>query len=246
MKTQGMKRVRIGLLILMLFMTMGLPGYADDMRIDMNDVVSQATAMVYAQVGKLEPNDTLTLLPQYIPSQEVLVPEGSSVSYNLSLPYGVRFNAPTVAYATITADGRPYAKITMKFDVKLYRNVVVVSRVMTPGEILSPDTVMYESMDVGRLNAGYLTDSSKVIGMMVRRQLPARAVLNLYMLGQPEVIKKGSLVTLLVRVGSMEVSASCKALQDGRVGQVIRVQNMSSKKFLSGTVVDESTVLING
>ena len=44
--------------------------------------------------------------------------------------------------------------------------------------------------------------------------------------------------------GSLTVSANVKVLEDGAPGDVVRVQNLVTRKELIGEVVDENTVKI--
>jgi hypothetical protein len=52
----------------------------------------------------------------------------------------------------------------------------------------------------------------------------------------PVVVKAGQRVTMTAQSGVMKVQASGEAMQDGRVGQPIKVINVESKKTITGTV----------
>ena len=51
-------------------------------------------------------------------------------------------------------------------------------------------------------------------------------------------------VRLQIRVGGLRVTAAGLALQAGKIGQLIRVQNIDSKKTLLGRVIEQGLVEI--
>jgi flagella basal body P-ring formation protein FlgA len=64
------------------------------------------------------------------------------------------------------------------------------------------------------------------------------------MVNKPVLIKRGSMVILIALVGSMEVTASGQAMQDGYEGQLIRVKNVNSNKIVLGKVIEENKVQV--
>ena len=56
------------------------------------------------------------------------------------------------------------------------------------------------------------------------------------------MMHRGAAITIQVRQGEMIVSAAGEALQDGSIGQRIRVQNLVSKRIVTAKVIDEATV----
>ncbi len=58
----------------------------------------------------------------------------------------------------------------------------------------------------------------------------------------PVLIKARDQVHLLVRVGPLRLTTLCEAVQEGRVGQMIRVRNVDSRAERVGRVVDRNTV----
>lgn len=58
----------------------------------------------------------------------------------------------------------------------------------------------------------------------------------------PVQLKMRDQVRLVVKIGPVRVTALGEALQEGRVGQTIRVRNVDSNKIVSGRVVDRNIV----
>jgi flagella basal body P-ring formation protein FlgA len=61
----------------------------------------------------------------------------------------------------------------------------------------------------------------------------------------PDLVKKGSNVLITAQSGAISVKMNGTALEDGVMGQQIRVQNVSSGRIVYGKVVSDSEVLVN-
>jgi flagella basal body P-ring formation protein FlgA len=175
-------------------------------------------------------------------ARDIEVPDGG-VEVTASLPSGVRYNMPTLVYVNIAVDGRIAARNALRFEVRLYQNVVVAARNLTLHDTLQPDDLRYERLDIGRLSPGFLTNIDKAVGLEVANFVRPGAVLTSFSLRKPVVIKRNSTVNIIARSGKLEVSTIGIAMQDGIMGQIIRVQNANSRKFLSVKVLDEANVL---
>jgi hypothetical protein len=71
---------------------------------------------------------------------------------------------------------------------------------------------------------------------------PVTSVNPLSPISSPVVVKVRQRVNLLVKGKNVIISAIGEAQQDGRVGDMIRVMNIDSKKVITGKVVSAGTV----
>ncbi len=175
--------------------------------------------------------------------QDVTVPVGT-VALTASLPYGIRYNTPTTVMISVSVDGQAVTKISLRFRVNLYRQVAVAARQVNAREILTEDDLRYERMDTGQIAAGFITDKSKIRGLMARRLITPGMVITDSMVNKPVIVKRGNMVTLTAFIGNIEVITSGQALQDGYENQLIRIKNISSNKIVLGKVIDEDKVQV--
>ncbi|WP_378951007.1 flagellar basal body P-ring formation chaperone FlgA [Pelosinus sp. sgz500959] len=205
-------------------------------------VIDKGIKTIREQIGPSISNDDVSI--RSIGNvQDIIAPVGDCVLIS-SLPYGIRYNTPTSVRMAVNVNGQIFTAMSLRFDVSLYRQVAVVASQVRQGEILTSEKLRYERMDTGRLAKGYLTDISKVIGLETRRPLTPGMVLTDLMVNKPILIKRGSLVTIIARMNGMEIAVAGKAMQDGYEGQLIRIQNVNSNKFISAKVLDEGTVQV--
>lgn len=175
--------------------------------------------------------------------QDLLIPVGK-VELTPYLLYGVRYNAPTNVMVSVSVDGQVFTKVPLRFDVKQYKDVLVAATSISRSELFSSQNLRYERFDIGRLGAGYFTDSKKVFGLAARRVLSPGTVITDSAVVKPVAIKQGATVNIVARIGNMEVSSMGQAMQDGIEGQLIRVKNVNSAKIISARVLDENTVQV--
>ncbi|SDE99386.1 flagellar basal body P-ring formation chaperone FlgA [Sporolituus thermophilus] len=174
---------------------------------------------------------------------DLVVPAGE-LKLTVEFPYGIRFSGLTAAVVNVQVDGRHVATATVKLDIKLYREVLVAARPIAAREIITADSLRRERRDVGRLAPGYITDERQVLGLAARRALAPGAVITDSALTKPILIRRGQFIAIIARGGGIEAVAAGQALQDGAEGQVIRVQNIQSKKILSAQVLDDASALV--
>lgn len=185
--------------------------------------------------------DEVTVAPIGTPP-DVLAPLGR-VDLKVEIPGGLRYNVPTTAAVAISADGRPFITVNVRFNVKAYQQMIVAARNIAVHEEITADNVREERREVGKI-AGYITDMDKVIGLTAKRPMAAGTPLTEVLLERPLMVTRGATVTILVQVGDMIVSAGGQALQAGREGELIRVLNVTTKRIVTARVVDRNTVKV--
>lgn len=110
------------------------------------------------------------------------------------------------------------------------------------GARLRPDAVVAETRLVSGLAEGYVTDLAQLPRSTLRHPLPAGAVLMAQDLLPDFMVRQGEQVTLVAAADGINVRAAGMALQDGRYGALIRVQNISSAKVVQGVVESDRVI----
>ncbi|WP_067663719.1 flagellar basal body P-ring formation chaperone FlgA [Ferrimonas marina] len=117
--------------------------------------------------------------------------------------------------------------------------VVVITAALAGESLLSDDLLTVEFRDSQTLRGNHFTDPHELQGARLIRRLGA---------GQPVrrnnvcQVCRGDMVTILARVGGMEIKTSGEALGSGAVGDTIRVKNNRSERMIDARVVAVGTV----
>ncbi|CCQ74126.1 flagellar basal body P-ring formation chaperone FlgA [Magnetospira sp. QH-2] len=122
--------------------------------------------------------------------------------------------------------------------------VPVLIRRMAKDDIVGPDDIRWIKLRTDRMHPSTITDSSELVGMSPRRPLAADEPIRHTQVQRPLDVKKGSLVTLLLRTKLMTLTTQGKSLQQGSEGDIVRVLNTQSNKILQATIVGPGRVLV--
>ena len=119
--------------------------------------------------------------------------------------------------------------------------------VIYPGDIIRDDMLM----DVPVTEIQGAVDSmvrarGAVVGKMARRTLlPGRAIMPIA-LNNPRAVTNGAEVRLVYVDGGLSIVTSASALQDGAVGDMIKVRNADSGLTVSGVIQPDGSVRVSG
>ena len=132
----------------------------------------------------------------------------------------------------------------------VYVPVTIASRIQVwalkssqaQGARLGAGEVTAETRLVSGLALGYVTDGAQLSRSTLRHPLPAGAVLMSQDLVPDFMVRQGEQVTMVAAADGIQVKAAGLALQDGRYGALIRVQNVSSSRVVQGVVEADRVV----
>jgi flagella basal body P-ring formation protein FlgA len=172
--------------------------------------------------------------------RSVLLPSGK-VTLSLRPPVSGRYDGSVLYVVDFSVDGRKMKTMPMRVTVRIERPVVVVTHRVERGEKFAES-----KMEIQRLTSGVSSDSvtmmSQALGKTAARALFPGTALRFQDIADPPMVKRGQEVTCRGRKGNVEIEVMVKALEDGKLGSVIRVENTGSQKVLRARVVDEMTV----
>ena len=127
-------------------------------------------------------------------------------------------------------------------QVAIFRDLPVAARDITRGERITAADILWETINISGLRQSYHTGTEDIIGLEVKRNLGQGLPFITTSLDAPTLVRRGELVDLQSKVGSIIVSASGTAMTDGRLGQKIRIRNNQSDRIVIGTVIASGKV----
>jgi flagella basal body P-ring formation protein FlgA len=130
-------------------------------------------------------------------------------------------------------------------QASIWRDVPIARSTLTRGQPLKDADITMERRDLLLTRDVYLnfptTDDSLEFVENVPLGMP---VLNRVIRVRP-LILRGRVVEAVYQDGSLSISLKVETLEDGSLGQTVRVRNPITKRELYGKVQNEQTVLIN-
>jgi len=158
-----------------------------------------------------------------------------------ALPAGSELGARVAVRVSCSAPGSPWA-VFVPVNIESGLSVLVLKQSALRGARLGAGQVTAETRRVAGLAVGYVTDVAQLEHRTLTRSLPAGTALTADALLADMLVHQGQEVTLIANARGFSVRATGKALQDGREGARVRVQNLASLKIVEG-VVDASGVI---
>ena len=133
-------------------------------------------------------------------------------------------------------------KVYVPVDVIVTAKVLVASRTLPRGHMLTATDLAVEERDVTRAVSGYITDPAQILGQRLKAQLLSGRMLTPSLLEADKLVRRGQSVTLTVNNSGVAIRMAGKALGDGALNQRIRVENLNSGRIVEGIVRSRENV----
>ncbi|MPY74081.1 MAG: flagellar basal body P-ring formation protein FlgA [Alphaproteobacteria bacterium] len=148
--------------------------------------------------------------------------------------------------ATLFApDRRPgAAAVAVAGRVHELIEVPVLTRRMRAGDIIGKDDISLQQLRADVVGRNVLTSPDRIIGMGARHALVSGRPLNGADIREPQLVGRGSIVTMTYRTNNLVITAHGKARENGTAGEVVRVQNLSSGRTVEAIVTGPDTVAV--
>lgn len=141
----------------------------------------------------------------------------------------------------VLVDGRPEATVSVSFRLVRRAPVLVAAHDLQLGSVIAANDVRVEERPVvaGLL---LLAEPEQAVGMQVAVPVKAGGTLTASMVKPAVLVKRGARVKLICRGPKFTATTGGEALQDGSLGSVVRVRNLTSLLEVTGLVTAAQTV----
>lgn len=149
---------------------------------------------------------------------------------------------PIVVSVDVIVDNTVQRSVMIRCDARVALDVPVTTVALHRHAPLDEDSVTVERREFSSLPRGLLEPSaifneSSGAGMRTTRPLSPGTVLTESMVEASPVVLRGRPVQIVAMLHHVQVSAPGVALEDGRVGDVIRVENSTSGQIIRARVI---------
>lgn len=185
-------------------------------------------------------DDTLKVTTGNLDSRLRLARCVSPLAMETNLPNHLAANATI----KVTCNGANRWSIYVSVTIDVYGKIVVATRPLQRGAILSEEDLSYQTINIARYGSGQVQNIDRIIGQELTREINAGSTIKLSQVRAAKVVKKGDIVVLEARGSSIAVAVSGEAMENGHVGKQIRVRNSQSKRIVDGIVSGPGRVSI--
>jgi flagella basal body P-ring formation protein FlgA len=119
-------------------------------------------------------------------------------------------------------------------------------RIIYPGDQISEEMLVEAPLEAAKHDGPVALAPEDVVGMVAARTLLPGASIPISALRPPRAVRAGAAVSMIYVDGGLTIIATGDALQDGVVGQTVKLRNEDSGVTVTGRVRADGSVLVNG
>ncbi len=148
------------------------------------------------------------------------------------------------AVLTVRVQGGPTNRLDMAGTVEAEVEVPVPGRPVDDGTVLARSDLELAWVPERRLQPDTVLAMADLLGREAdRRLMPGRPV-RAGDVQAPRLVRRGDVVTIVYAQAGLELRAQGRALEDGAMGEAVRLQNVDSRREIRATVVDVKRVAV--
>ncbi len=145
-------------------------------------------------------------------------------------------------FLDVIIDGNKEDRIKVNGEVAVYEKVLLASRSLARGEILSKDSAYQEKKNIFELGGNLIRKFDAIDGKILKSNLKRDEALTARLVSEPPLVKKGDIIRLVSRNQTLVIVTAGISKEDGFENTIIRVENLSSGKLVRGVVKGKSRV----
>ncbi|HZT71879.1 MAG TPA: flagellar basal body P-ring formation chaperone FlgA [Terriglobia bacterium] len=184
--------------------------------------------------NRLDPQQVQLSVPVYVttndPGLEVL---------RIS-PYPLRGDTQFVLWTSNEPNILPFT-VTVQRVLKL--PALVTRRALPPGKIVSPADFAMEMRPQQRNGTMPFVSTQDLAGLETRAAIRAGQPVDLDLFKRPVLVKPGALATLIVHGRAFSIKTVVEPLEQGVLGQEIRVRNTETRQVVQARVVGRDRLM---
>lgn len=159
------------------------------------------------------------------------------------LPY--EFQTPKGSGSRITLRARcssPLWQLFVAAEIKQFGLAVVAKSSLPRGTYISIQDIKIKEVDLTSLRSPYFTDTNAILGWTSKRSIAADTVITATMLKPPLAVSKGDALIIEAKRNGVSIRTSGTALENGSLGEQIKVRNDRSGFVIKAKVIQAGLV----
>ncbi|MGE3173677.1 MAG: flagellar basal body P-ring formation chaperone FlgA [Planctomycetota bacterium] len=144
----------------------------------------------------------------------------------------------------VLVDGEVAKTVPVQFKLTRFQQVLKVAATVRAGAPLGPENVAVTRERLSQSTGLFLTSFDQIAGMIARRNLQPNQLLTLGDVGQPAIIRRGEVVTVIVTRGRVKVTATAVANHDAGRGEPVTCTNPRTRAQVTGIAEASGTVVV--
>lgn len=166
-----------------------------------------------------------------------------------ALSFHIKESRHTTRHTTVKTscevNGTKQWSIFVPVTINVFSQVAIVTESLHKGDVLTRENTGLSRVNTSVLSSGHIENINKVLGKAITRPLRRGDNIRMSYLDEADVVRRGDPVTIEVQSSAISVATIATALNDGYVGEMIKVRNNRSKRVVDAKVTGPGQVLVN-
>ena len=172
------------------------------------------------------------------------VPEGK-LEIKIKSNLRDNFARRSVIRVSIFVDGKFQKALGVPVTLALTDNVWVVTEPIQRNDAITGANVQLLERDISKYAATAARSSSELTNTRVKKTFRAGEILDHRFVEKDPIVIRNSLVAIIFQSSTVSVSITGEAMEDGGMGDIVRVRNKKFNKEYAGKIIDRGVVLVN-
>ncbi|HLN25787.1 MAG TPA: flagellar basal body P-ring formation chaperone FlgA [Patescibacteria group bacterium] len=175
---------------------------------------------------------------------QMVVPAGSETTIGVrEVFYDSRYKRFT-ATIEVPADSPSAQRVHVSGRVFNTVDVPVLAHSISRGDVIHARDLTWTKVREDSLRRDALIDADQIIGLAPSATMRMGEMLSATVLQRPLAVAKGATVTMVLKVGAMSLTSQGRAIEQGSVGDVIRITNTRSNQTVTATIEGPNMVSV--
>lgn len=176
------------------------------------------------------------------PWKPMLVPDGA-LEMRMLTKINYRTSQTSLRFQLMDG-GVPFGVFSAAVKISLWKDAWVATRQITRGTLLPEAKLKKQRHNMIKVRQDLWGGNPSDGRFWFQENIsPGRLIYDKAVVMKP-VVRRGNLAKAIITTGPLLVSTNVKVLEDGAPGEVVRVQNIRTRKEIIGEVIDEKTIKI--
>jgi flagellar basal body P-ring formation protein FlgA len=145
-------------------------------------------------------------------------------------------------YLDVWINNEKQNRLAVSGTLEVLSQVVCAKKNLGRGEKISASDVVVTKKNLFDLDRGFVTRPEEIAGMLLRSDINKGEVVTMRMVEKAPVIRKGDVISLVAKKGSLVIVTAGISKEDGFLNAAISVENITSGQEVRGRVKSRSRV----
>ncbi|WP_166263665.1 flagellar basal body P-ring formation chaperone FlgA [Marinobacter caseinilyticus] len=145
---------------------------------------------------------------------------------------------------TVSCEGERPWKLYLSSLLTIEGDALVAARPLGRGDRIRDEMIATRKVVINEVRRGAITTRSELIGMEINRPINSDTVFTPDLVSAPDAVARGDHVIITAKSGSFSVQSRGKALNSGRIGDQVLIQNLASSRTVRAVIMAPGRVRI--